>query len=404
MQRIAFLIWLSSFTLSSASPTDLPESNTNLYYRDLVMPLLVGGVIGPQEKTLAFRVRTEDDQIPKPGPKLKICSSSGAISLHSDTDGFVKYPFNLALFKENPTIKKITNDPITLESRLSSVTIRGITQLIELSVGEKPYMDCGSCRLWYPAGHLERANVISKDLRAACEFIHRELGVTPIHWGINLVAQDLNKVNYTTLQDYPKWYTWSYSVDEINSSGARKNIVHEWVEQTLVERVGLKQSSTGGSNRFVLDGLAVYVSIRFTKYIPSSYLSDLQALSNTSVNKVDLPNQFRWQPKQNQNPGQFKDELVQFPAGYPLSYAFWEDLSRKHGRDTPKRFISQLHQGVKSDTESCIHTLEHLTGSNQIRSKLETMDIDKSRKLIRDMLRSYQEGKDIEQAPPERRP
>jgi hypothetical protein len=393
VQKIAFLIWFSFLSLSLASLPDSPNPGTNRHYRDFVTPLLAGGLIGAQEKTLALRVITENGEIPEPGPKLEIHSNNGVITLESDADGYIKYPFNLSLFRENPIVIKLDNN-IAFELRLSSVLRPGVKQLRELSVGDKQYIDCGSCRLWYPTGHLEIAKEISKDLKAACTFIRRELGVTPIFWGINLVAQDLSKVNYTTLQDYPKWYTWSYTIDEITSSGARTNIVHEWVEATLGECVGLKQSSVGGSNRFVFDGLADYISIRFTKYVPAFYLPELQALLNTSVNTVDLPNQFRWQPKQYQNPEELTDELIQFRAGYPLSYAFWEDLSQKYGRDIPKRFISQLQQGDKSDTESCIHTLEQLTGSNQIQAKLETIDVGKVMELIQDMSKSLN---DIEQ-------
>ncbi len=116
------------------------------------------------------------------------------------------------------------------------------------------------------------------------------------------------------------------------------------------------------------------------------------------MNTVDLPNQFRWQPKQYQNREEFVDELIQLRAGYPLSYAFWEDLSQEYGRDLPKRFISQLHQGDKSDTESCIHTLEHLTGSNQIQSKLQTIDVVKAIQLIQNISNSHQGVNDIEHA------
>ena len=393
MQKIAFMIWFSFLSLSFASPPGSPDPSTSRHYRDPIMSLLVGGIIGPQEKTLAFRVTTENGGIPELGPKLEIHSNNGVITLESDADGYVKYPFTLALVQENPIVKKLANN-ITFELRLTAVSKSGVKQRRELSVGDKLYIDCGSCRLWYPTGHLEIANEISKDLKAACTFVRSELGVTPSPWGINLVAQDLNEVNYTTLQDYPKWYTWSHTIDEITSSGARQNIIHEWVEHSLDECVGLKQSSVGGSNRFVFDGLADYISIRITKYVPAFYLPDLQALLDTGVNTVDLPDRFRWQPKQYQSPEELKDELIQFRAGYPLSYAFWEDLSQEYDRDIPKRFISQLQPGDKSDTESCIHTLEHLTGSNQIQAKLGTIDVGKAMQSIQDMSKALN---DIEQ-------
>ena len=397
MQKIAFLIWFSFLSLSLASPPGSPNPSTSRHYRDPMMPLLVGGIIGPQEKTLAFRVTTENGGIPEPGPKLEIHSNNGVITLESDADGYLKYPFTLSLVKENPIVTKL-DDNITFELRLTVVSKPGIKQRRELSVGDKPYIDCGPCRLWYPSGNLERTNEILTDLKAADTFIHSELGIKPSPWGINLVAQDLSKVNYTTLQDYPKWYTWSYPIDEISSVKARKTNVHEWVEHSLSECVGLKQSSVGGSNRFVLDGLAEYISIRFTKHVPAFYLSDLQQLLNNNVNRVDLPNRFTWQPKQYRNPEQLMDELTMFTAGYPLSYAFWEGLSEKYGRDIPKRFISQLQQHDQSNNEICVRTLERITGSNQLQSQLQIMDVDKAIQLIQDMSKSYQGMNNIEQA------
>jgi hypothetical protein len=399
MRRITFLIWFSFVSFSLASPSDSPSPSTDSHYRRYVTSLLAGGIIGIQEKTIALRVISKNGEKLEPGPKLEIHSNNGVITLESDVDEYIKYPFNLSLWRENPIVKKLDSN-IGFEIRISSVFRPGVKELRELSVGDKQYIDCGLCRLWYPAGHLELANEVSKDLKAACTFIRRELGVTPCLWGINLVAQDLSKVNYTTLQDYPKWYTWSYTIDEITSSGERKNIVHEWVENSLVDSVGLKPSSVGGSNRFVFDGLADYISVRFTKYVRPSYLRDLRALLNAGVHTVDLPDCFRWLSLQYQNPEELSDELLlsQFRAGYPLSYAFWEDLSQEYGRDIPKRFISQLHQSDKSDTESCIHTLERLTGSNQIQSRLKTIDVDKAIQLIQDMSKSHQGMNNIERA------
>ena len=344
-----------------------------------------------------FKARAADGRIPEEGPKLEIHSKNGVIVLRSDADGYVEYPFSVALVKENPIIKKL-NENIAFELRITDVTRVGINQRIELSVGDKPYIESGPCRLWYPTGNLERAKEVLTDLKAARAFIRNELGVEPSPWGINIVAQDLNEVNYTTLQDFPKWFTWSYPIAGISTAKERKSNVHEWVEHTLSEEVGLKQSSKGGSNRCVFDGLAEYVSIRFAKHIPPFYLSDLQKLLAKNVNKVDLTEQFRWQAKQYRNPEQLMDELTQFTAGYPLSYAFWEGLSRQYGRDMPKRFVSQLKQYDQGNIESCIRILGQLTRSNQVQSHLKSMDVNKAVQLIQEISESYQDKTDIEPA------
>jgi len=164
VQKIVILIWISSISFSLVSPTGPPGPNAQRHYCDPIMPLLVGGIIGPQEKTLVFSVRTKDAKIPEPGPKLEIYSKNGTIVLQSDADGYVKYPFSVALIKENPALRKL-NEKLTFELRLTSVTKPGIKQRIELSVGDKPFMACESCRVWYSASHEKEAEEILRNYR-----------------------------------------------------------------------------------------------------------------------------------------------------------------------------------------------------------------------------------------------
>ena len=147
MQKIAILILMSSLSLGLAAPSSNPGPNDQRHYRDPILPLLVGGIVGPQEKTFIIRVRTVGGEIPEPGPKLEIHSSSGSIVLHSDSDGFLKYPFSIALVKENPTYTMLVRE-LVLELRLTSVTKLGIRQRTELSAGTKPFMEHGSFRIW----------------------------------------------------------------------------------------------------------------------------------------------------------------------------------------------------------------------------------------------------------------
>ena len=381
---------MSSLSLGLAAPSSNLDPNNQRHYRDPILPLLVGGIIGPQEKTFIIRVRTVDGEIPEPGPKLEIHSSGGPIVLQSDSDGFLRYPFSIALVKENPTYTKLVRE-LVFELRLTSTTKPGIKQRTELSAGSKPYMEHGTFRIWYPPGHEKEANAAFKYLKESFTFIHAQLSTEPTLWGINLVARDLSNVNYTTLQDFPRWYTWSYPIDEIASLKGQKSNVHEWVEHTLVERAGLDQSGKGGSNRFVFDGLAEYIAIRFTKYLPSNYESNLQELIDKDVVTVNLPGKFHWQAKQFQSPQELTEELTQFTAGYPLSFVFWECICEKHGRDLPGRFVTQLQQEAQSDYETCLKVLEHLTKAHDIRSQLESMDVKNTVQVIRDLSLSFQQ-------------
>jgi len=390
LQKIAILILMSSLSLGLAAPSDDPDPNDQRHYRDPILPLLVGGIIGPQEKTFIIRVRTVGGEIPEPGPKLEIHSSSGPIVLHSDSDGFLKYPFSVALVKENPTYTKLVRE-LVYELRLTSVTKPGIRQRTELSAGNKPIMEHRSFRIWYPPQQKEEAKVVFEYLQKSYTFIQDQLSIEPTLWGINLTERDLSDINYTTLQDYPKWYTWSYPIDEIRSSKGQKSNVHEWVEHTLIERAGLEQLAEGGSNRFVFDGLAEYIGIRFTKYVPAYYESKLQELIDKDEVTVNLPGKFQWQAKQFQNPQQLTEELTQFTSGYPLSFVFWERICEKHGRDLPGRFVTQLQQETQSDYETCLKVLEHLTKAHDIRSQLESMDVRNTVQVIRDLSLSLQQ-------------
>ena len=379
------------------SPAGEPERSAQKRYRDPLILALVGGLIGPQEKTLIFSVRTQDAKIPPLGPKLEILSANGRIVLHSDVDGFLRFPFNLELIKENPVIRKL-EEGITFDFRVTSSTKPGISGRLELFTGDKAFVENGVIRLWHPPELEQEAEVIIRQLKQAFDFIRAELGVKPTAWGINVVKEDLSKLNHTTLQDHPKWYTWSYSISEIESKNGQRSNVHEWVEHTLGERVGLVQSSNGGSNRFVFDGLADYISSRFCSLFPSDYLSRLHRLIDEGITSVNLPETFLWQAQQYSSPDHLTEELVKFPAGYPLSFAFWESMCAKHGRDLPKRFLEAVQTRKLTNYESCLRVLEQLTGSTSLKSTLEAMDVNETIQLIEDISKSQQQKTKIEQA------
>ena len=382
MKRTVILIVLVMLNCLFANPAlQGKESNIRRRYRDPLLPLLKGGLIGPQEKTLIFSVRSPDGKIPPQGPKLEILSSTGRIVLNSDTSGFIRFPFNLDLVRENPTISKLGDENYVFEARLTSSARKGVTKRIELSAKGKDSVGDDSIRVWYPPGSKMKADLVLKQCRLAYRFIHTELGVTPPPWGVNLIREDLSEANQTTLQAYPQWYTWSYPIEEALSSKGKQVNTHEWVEYTL-EQLGIEQSSSPqGSNRFVLDGLSEYLSIRFTGYMPSDYLSRLTKLVNRDITVINLAMEFKAPTANHASPDQLRRELERFTAGYPLSYVFWEHTSSEYGRDLPKRFINKIQKLEKVDYETCIHTLEELTGAS-LKHELEAMDLHKAVQLI----------------------
>jgi len=397
---VLILFGLGFLLESWAAPADGSQRSPQRRYRDPLMPLLLGGLIGPQEKTLTCSVRTTDAKIPPPGPKLEIISTKGRIVLSSDTDGFLRFPFNLELIRENPAIGKL-GEGLVFTFRLTSSTTLGINKRIELSAGDKGFVGDGAIRVWYPPHLEQKAEATLGQLEEASDFIRSELGIEPAPWGINLVEMDLSKVNHTTLQDYPRWYTWSYSVSQIESRNSQRANVHEWVEHTLNECVGLVQCDNETSNRFVLDGLADYVGSRFSKHFPTDYLSRLHGLIDEGMTSVNLPEMFSWQAhRRYASPGQLKEALVEFPAGYPLSFAFWERTCAEYGRDLPRRFVEAVRKEESRSCESCLRILEQLTGSSLLESRLEAMDVNETIQLIQDTSRSQERRTKIEQQAP----
>lgn len=361
-----------------ASGEPEPEE-TQCHYCDLIMPLLVGGLIGPQEKTLIFSVRTPEGTIPPPGPNLEILSNSATIVLDSDADGFVHLPFNINLVRENPPVNKLYDRQCSYEARLTCVFHKGIKQRVELDTRGKPSLGEGPLKVWYPPGLEKDAKATLEHLEQAAASIRSELGIEPASWGINLIGQDLSAINHTTLQYEPKWYTWSYSVDEMATAESRQNTVHEWVEYSLEKSAGLSQSSEGGSNRFVFDGLADYVSNRFSNRFSSEYSARLEQLLADGITSVNLPREFTFSGEAALTSS---NKTFGFTAGYPLSYAFWERVSEQHGRDIPKRFLAAVHKEGAADYETCLRILKQLTGSETLRQELEAMDVAAALELI----------------------
>ena len=392
--RVPILFVLGFLSINLASPANEPEKSAQKHYLDPIRALLVGGLIGPQEKTLAFRVRTRDGKIPETGPKLKILSATGRIILNSDADGFIRYPFNIDLVKENPVIEKFGGKKYVFECRLTSSGKRGIKQRVELSAGGKAFVGNDSIRIWYPPDFEQEAKAVFRQCKLVFDYIHTELGIEPPRWGINLCSEDLSKVNQTTLQDYPKWYTWSFPVSEALSLEGQKSNTHEWLEYTLDERVGLAQSEGNqGSNRFVHDGLSEYVSIRFSRHMPSDYLSRLQNLIDQGTTTINLPLKFQAPKMQYATPDQLQEKLAKFTAGYPLSFVFWEHACSEYGRDLPKRFIEAVQKEHLESYESCLHALERLTGSSSLKSELEAMDVNEAIECIENLSKSLEQKK-----------
>jgi hypothetical protein len=354
-------------------------------YRDPLLPLLAGGIIGPAEKTLIFRARGSGGAIPPAGQKLEIRAAAGTIILESDADGFVRWPFNLELLRENPPVRKL-DATLTFDLLIAATFKSGVQERVELSAGQKAFVEEGAIRVWHTAGQAAAARELLERLVNQHSFIEKELGIVPLPWGINLVDDDLSGMNVTTLQDYPQWFTWSFSLQELGSREAERVNMHEWVEQSLSDRLEIESAEDKGWDRFVGDGLAEYVSIRCLRSIPAHYPELFEQLLTRGEIRVNLPERFRWATVGGASPAGLEASLEgQFRAGYALSFVFWERTCAEHGRDLPKRYLAALGSGGRKDYESRLRVLAQLTGSEAVRSRLEAMDVREALQQLRDL-------------------
>ncbi len=387
---LPFLIFLSFFTSAFGANE---EGDSLKRYEIFFGEAAQLGMIGPQTKDVVFTLRTQEGKIPTTGPKLEIMSASKTIVIESDANGHIKIPFSIDLLKENPPVRKLYDEVLQFELFLTVHAGQKSKQTREFSLKDKPYVEFEELRVWYPPSYRKKTGTVITELKKQSEFIEKHLGIKPIPWGINLIEERDPDVNIITLQEFPKWAVWTYSFEEMKQEKYIQTNIHEWVEQTLIRRFDLFDADPKGRNRFVLDGLADYIKIKYLGKIPNGYCKPLEMLIQQGTTQANLIQKFRSIRKLDYANGKKSmAERVQDESwipGYPLSFAFWEKLCRQHGRILPKRFLNKIENEPQRDLDSCISILEELTNTKTIQSRLEVMNVAASLQLIKGFQKNH---------------
>ncbi len=379
------IVGLSLFSIICSVQAEKSKDSEKPYLM-FVGPFLQAGIIGPGTKEVAYQLSTEDGKTPPAGPKLEILFSKGTIVIESDREGIIRLPYSLELVEENPTVRKRYKEVLSFEVWLTGSFKSDSSKNVELSYKNKPSIESENIRIWYPADHHQKAKKLMPKLEKQRDFIQKQLGLEPMPWGINLIETKDPKVNDITIQEFPRWITWSYSLNEMNKIKFVQTNIHEWTEATLDRRLGLHHADSEGRNRFILDGLADYLKIRYTKKVRKDYMGMLEPLLEKNEIQVNLIESFKsLHFSMTPTDGPIRKQIIKHSwlPGYPLSFVFWERLCREHGRDLPKKFIQSIQKKSKRDFESCIESLEKIIGE-PIRSQLENVDVKSAMDLIQE--------------------
>jgi len=272
--------------------------------------------------------------------------------------------------------------PVAL-SFLSTLQVRTAHRKAEYTSPEgKAVIGTDRFRVWYPHGCEADAKAAAKLLSEQQELIAKVTGLRPTQWGIIVVPEKRKDTRYVVSETGTGFFVWCYSKAEIAGGRFAKVNIHEWTENTIDHHLQLHRADR--RNRFICDGLAEYAAFRHAG-IGKNYAAALEALHKTNIRSVNLFKKFRSVRVRDPWGLSGFDQALEdrgFPAGYPLSFAFWHQLCEEQGHDLPLRFLRLLRQKQKRDVGAAIGILEDMTHSSDIRKRLKSADVHKAIETI----------------------
>lgn len=340
------------------------------------------GVEAEQVEKFPVHLHDADTGDPLSDARLVIGTEPETLVLETDQLGQVLIETDSKLLEENPIVRIEPNERAVLKSNISG-SLRGHTmKSVQLhSASDLKKLGDSRSAVFYPSKDLRLAREVNAQLLRCREGIESNLGLEPIRLSVILGPETQEShVMYLTATAPGYEVTWLCFRKKWDSGEFMQTIAHEWTESTLIAHLSLYDDPR---NRFIGDGLAELVQWKLYGH-PQDYGERISPDQVGDHETVDLLSAFQAIPGKIFYRRKFDRGIAKhgYAPGYALAFAYWHELTEKHGATLPRRFVKKM-SGKKSVTnEEAIEILSQLTGDKTIESQVRAVNVEDARMRI----------------------
>lgn len=340
------------------------------------------GVEAEQVEKFPVHLHDADTGDPLSDARLVIGTEPETLVLETDQLGQVLIETDSELLKENPIVRIEPSDRAVLEANISGSLRGSPMKSVQLhSASDLEKLGDARSAVFYPPQDLRFARKVNAQLLRCREGIESILSLDPIRLSVILGPEsDESHVMYLTATAPGYQVTWLCFRNEWDSGEFLRTIAHEWTESTLTTRLSLYDDPR---NRFIGDGLAEFVAWKLYG-ITDEYGERLSPDQMDDQESIDLLSAFQVIPGKIFSRRKFDRGIAKhgYAPGYALAFAYWHELTEKHGATLPRRFVKKLSGKKSATNEEAIGFLVELTGDRAIESQLRAVNVEDARMRI----------------------
>ena len=340
------------------------------------------GVEAEQVEKFPMHLYDDDTGDPLPDARLVIGTEPEALVLETDQLGQVLIETDPELWKENPLVRIEPTDRAALSANISGSLRGSPMKSVQLhSASDRKKLGDARSAVFYPPEDLSLARKVNAQLRRCREEIESILGLEPIRLSVLLGPEsDERHVLYLTATAPGYQVTWLCFKNDWNSGEFLRTLAHEWTESTLTGHLSLYDDPR---NRFIGDGLAEFVAWKLYG-IPADYGERLSPDQVGDLETVDLLSAFQAIPEKIFYRRKLDRGIAKhgYSPGYALAFAYWHELTERHGASLPREFVQEMSGKKSATTEEAIEILSELTGDQAIEPQVRAVNVEAARLRI----------------------
>ncbi len=273
---LLFLLFFAGIVFLSCKITDNQQKNLRPFLKKIIWLYKKTNVNIDGDSIPIAVMFTDSNYLPIENVRCSLIVDDTKREYLSDELGYILF----RIPKENKKVSCMCPSKLTANLVLSGEFF-SYDKIVNIETGEgMKKITSSGIRILYPSGEDDIAKKIMETMKKEKEFIKNTLGIEPVTWIVIL-----------TYKSEPIFYLSSYGISlgvdsiDFRMDYIRRNyisvLVHEWVENTLLHKIGIYDSKT--SNRWIGDGLAQYVEFEWLKeewpeYFSHSYITLFSSL------------------------------------------------------------------------------------------------------------------------------